>query len=448
MLSRILVIVAVGLVAYLAYVFFQVFERVEEKVDLGWQAKARKNPYLAVQLLVEGRGQSLNVFDSVQKIGALEGYDFIYLADSKLLLSENRLSEILDWVKAGGHLMVRASSQSDTYTDKLLDTFEISIEDTQYDEFFSAFEDADDSDQNESAEDEDSDQPDPKEVGQRVADELRRYNESLQKTNSTDQEGELPTVRESLEQYDQQVDSERITYLNFGDDNYSVKVALNVGAQLSHPAMYDEDWQKAQQNVIYWKGTDYGVHFMQIEFEHGLVSVMTDSALFDSAAIGHLDHAHLWEVLSGDNAAIIYGSNMPGLFTIIWRAMPELSLALLALMFFKIWQVAGHFGPQKPELELARRSFHEHLLASAGFLWRNQRQAKLLSPLREEIMTLASARITGFHSAKREAQMKLLAEHSELAPEVVHDAMFIEKPLNEDGFTKLVQVLQELRKSL
>lgn len=447
MFSRILVVIAVGLAAYLAYVFFQVFERVEEKVDLGWQAKARKNPYLAVQLLEESNGRELSVFDSVQKIGSLEDYDFIYLADSKLLLSESRLSEILDWVKAGGHLMVRASAQSDTYADKLLDTLELSIEDTDYNDFFSPFDDVDD-DQDADAEDQDSDQPDPKEVGQRVADELRRYNENLQKNTVTAQGGDLPSVRESLEQYDQHVDNENITYLNFGDDDYSVKVELNVGTQLSHPAMYDEDWEQTGQRVIYWKGTDYGVHFIQIEFEYGLVSVMTDSALFDSGAVGHLDHAHLWEVLSGDRSAIIYGSNMPGLFTIIWRAMPELSLALLALLLFKIWQVAGHFGPQKPELELARRSFHEHLLASAGFLWRHQRQAKLLSPLREEIITLATARITGFHSAKPEAQIGLLAEHSEIAPDIVRDAMLSEKPLTEDGFTKLVQVLQELRKSL
>lgn len=468
MASRILFVITVALAAYLAYSFFQVFERVEEKTDLGWRAEARKNPYLAVQLLTEDNGHSLDVFDSAQKIDGLNQYDFIYLADSKLLLSEPRLEAILKWVEAGGHLMVSASADSDTYADKLLDALSVSVEDTEYaTDFFDIFDEPEGdaegaseeqasgdsgeqvADQDAPEDDNTEDEDDPKKIAQRFADELRRYNETLQdQVPAAETSDALPSVAETIADYDDALDAEYITRMRFDDHDYELKAELNIRTQLDHPALYEEQWQDSGQRVIYWAGTDYGVHFLQIELGSGLVSVTTDSAIFDSAAVGYLDHAHLWQVLSGDRSAIVYGSNMPGLFTIIWWAMPELSIALLVLLFFKLWQIAGHFGPQKAEIVLARRSFHEHLLASAGFLWRNRWQLKLLAPLREEIMTMASARITGFHAASSDEQITLLAEQSQIPPAVIHDALTSDKPLNEDSFTKLVQVLQELRRSL
>lgn len=450
MASRILSVIGVLFVAYLAYAFFQIFERVEEKTDLGWRAKAKKNPYLAVQQLTENDGHSLQVFDSLQKLDALEQYDFIYLADSQLLLSESRLELLMTWVREGGHLMVSATENADTYADMLLERLSISIDDASYsDDEFDDESDEGEADSSDAEDDSDESKEDPKEVAQKVADELRRYNENLQKEKpKKDDNHALPSVTDSIKLYDSNIDEGDVTNLYFGDNQFPIAAELNVYSQIYHPAMDDEDWAEEGQRVIYWEGTGRGAHFLQIELGRGLFSITTDSRLFDSHNIGHFDHALLWETLSGDRSAIIYGSNMPSLWRIIWRAMPELTIALLALLLFKIWQVAGHFGPQRAEVVLARRSFNEHLHASAGFLWRYRWQAKLLAPLREEIKTLASAKITGFHSATVDRQIELLAEHSQLNASLVREALFSEKHLSEDGFTKLVQVLQEMRKSL
>ncbi|HEY7774577.1 MAG TPA: DUF4350 domain-containing protein [Marinagarivorans sp.] len=455
MFSRLLLIIVLVLAALLGYGLYNAIEFYEQERDLGWRIEARQNPYLAVQMFAEQRGQTVEVFDSIHKVGELNQYDFIYMTDSQLVFSQQRLDALLEWVRGGGHVMVGATAVNSGSGDKLLAYINIEVLDSGFEGDF-GFEDAFESIQNdrndesqETTDEQDraskADKPSADAIAEEVGERLRHYNKTLKEQQALLPDEPVLGAEANIALQERGIESQALTHLRFGDDDYSVRVSLNRAYDLFHPAMNNESWQADNGELIYWEGTEQGDHFAQIELGEGLISVTTDSNIFDSHAVGLFDHAYLWQLLSGDRSAVIYGSNMPSLGQILWRLLPELMLILLVALGLKIWQVAGYFGPKRNQNSLARRSFNEHLSASAGFLWRNGHQQQLLKPLRDDILASYSLTVLGFDQMSSEAQARWLAEQNHMADNTVFEALFSVKALSDDGFTRCVQTLQKLR---
>lgn len=439
MLNRIAIFLVVILCTVLVYLFYSTFEYYEENKDIGWGSDARKNPYLALELYAQKNGGSIKTADSYFDLGNLDTYQFIYIANSDLLLSEARILDLMAWVKSGGMLFVGLTLDG-AENDYLLKKLNVSLYEADY------WSDSENDDDLSGKGEKDS----PQEIAEQVGEELRRYNESLNDEGRLIEESNNPlSEAEVIEQYESDVGQEYLTLLSFEGVDAELKAELDTFVDIYHPAMNDEEWFDSEQRLIYWAGTEYGVHFAQLEVGAGLISLSAGEVLLDNHNVAHFDHAYLWDVLSnGEYSAVLYGSTMPSLWRILKNIMPELLLSLLLLLVCSLWYVAGYFGAKREFKTTSRRAFHEHLAASAGFYWRNKWQVKLLKPLREDIVSAAKKGISGFESASQDERINMLSNHSGISVALIQNALYQDEKLNDDGFTKTVQILQKLRGGL
>jgi hypothetical protein len=435
--KRIGLVLSVIVIVLLCVFLFGLFEYYEEDVDTGWSTKAKQNDYLALEQLSKQRELSVFSSDDFQEIGDLSDYDVFYISNSSLIISDQRLNTILEWVDQGGHLIISALTDSEEKNDRLLTHFEFTISAFNYSYFF-------DGDDEEADEDIKS-----------ISDDLREYNESIRQQSATDAIKEEKSLtkeeiakaqiltRESI------YDDDDLTQLSFTEIEGELLSLFDTSITIDHPAFYDQDWHSDDYDVDYWQSSEYGVHFAQASYGNGLVSVISGNDIWKNEYIDLFDNAYLWLILSGGyKTAILFGSNMPSLFSIMARYLPETIYSSIALLILWLWSSMKRFGPTRDIDIQSRRSYSEHISASAGFFWRKHWYDKLLKPLRSQIMLLAEARITGFTQADNEERYLLLSKQCGLSTSQVYQAFVSEARINQDLFTHTVQDLQRIRESL
>jgi len=106
-LALILVLVLTG---FGTYWFYQNFSLVEEEVDSGPSPKARENVLLAAERFLAAH--SRKVVDQ-RSLGVLPpATATLIMPGDRFEIGQERAERLLDWVKAGGHLIVKAEWQS------------------------------------------------------------------------------------------------------------------------------------------------------------------------------------------------------------------------------------------------------------------------------------------------------------------------------------------------
>ncbi|WP_045859218.1 DUF4350 domain-containing protein [Teredinibacter purpureus] len=457
MTNRLSVIFSVLLLLTFSYVCYLFVEYYEESDDLGWRKEALRNPYLALEIFSQEIGTEVLGVDSYLKLEPLEAYDTLLLASSGQIVSDKRLTEVLNWIDSGGHLIVAAECGTN---DRLCDYFDVVTEETEYessvfeDDFFDEFSNLESDANSEGEPGEGIDEARALEEKKarrkkRFIDGLRNYNEKLKDEGLLASSEEEVPYREQVLAYELSIAKEQLSSLVFGSVEGALRVEFDPALALSHPALTDDYWDKSQYDAIYSGGSEYGVHFMQLEKGAGLVTLMSDTLQFRSENIDKFDHAYLWQVLSGgEKAAIVYGSNMPSLGFMLWVFMPEMLIAFGVFVGLWIWYQVRRFGPVTVNNVRERRSSSEHISASAGFLWRGDWQADLLNPIRVDIRRQADKNLAGYESADENQRLEMLANESGLERSLVQDAMTLDDKFNEDSFYKIVRILQRIRECL
>ncbi|BFM51139.1 hypothetical protein [Marinomonas sp. THO17] len=430
MSKRLGIILTLLIVVTLAGFMYNFVERYDEEIDKGWSAKAQQNPYLALELLSNKRSIPVFAKDNLQDFGDLDEYDTLYIAESSLIVSDQNLSTLLKWVEEGGFLIVSTTSASDARNDRLMSFFNFNQETSNYNYFEQLFKD-DKSANDESLQHGETDQ---------------KNSEVLvdNRTKSKEEEAkEQIKIREATH------DVNTLTNISFEGMEEVLKILFDKSVSLNHPGFNDENWHSDEYQLNSWSGNDSAVTFAQLNYGNGVVSIMAGNTVWQSDHIDLFDHAYFWLLMSGqDKTGILYGANMPSLFSIMKKYLPEMLYSSFALLFIWLWWRMKRFGPTR-ELDIqTRRSYSEHIIASAGFFWRRHWQDKLLEPLRNSVMSLAEARIAGFDLADTEAKYLMLSKQSGLSASQVHHAFENKARLNQDLFINTVQVLQRIRESL
>jgi hypothetical protein len=88
--------------------FFSAFERVPAQEWVGPSGEARRNPYLAAGRFAARMGLAARELRSLPELGTLKPGSVLILPSRRQAIDPRRLSDILDWVEAGGHAMVEA----------------------------------------------------------------------------------------------------------------------------------------------------------------------------------------------------------------------------------------------------------------------------------------------------------------------------------------------------
>ena len=123
--------ITISIVSLTAYWFYNNFNYITETVEIGYQGEARKNPVLAAKVFLERMGASVEshyldddisweFFESV-----LNREDTLILLRKGRNLTEDQKYLLLEWVKAGGHLIM--DSQQNNDDDALLTKFRITL---------------------------------------------------------------------------------------------------------------------------------------------------------------------------------------------------------------------------------------------------------------------------------------------------------------------------------
>jgi hypothetical protein len=99
------------------------FEYATESQYVGLQGEARRNPLLAAMRLYERMGVPARAVRRVGELEALEPGATLILLRSRAALTQRHAEQLLDWVGAGGHLIVEP--QDHRVRDRLLDALSI-----------------------------------------------------------------------------------------------------------------------------------------------------------------------------------------------------------------------------------------------------------------------------------------------------------------------------------
>jgi hypothetical protein len=198
---------------------------------------------------------------------------------------------------------------------------------------------------------------------------------------------------------------------------------------------------------------DDGLIAARREWGDGYVTVVANAWYFSNYNLDEYDHARLlMDIVAGyvkeGKTWFIYNTDFPSLWELIWKNGPFVVLGFAASLLLWLWSRATKFGPAVGPDSLARRSILEHVRAAGNFAWRNHSAADLVTSSTAAILHEAERRHPGIGHLAPQAQAQQLARMTGMHDSYVFDALFNQDHTSHRDFTRLMKVLQRIRKNL
>jgi len=384
------------LIGWFAVWFKTNFERVEEEIDRGFSQEARRNEYLAATRLLEQSDAEVIAVERFADIEDFSGVGEIFLSSDTTVFSEQQFESLLDWINGGGHFIYAANEIHNG--NRILEKLGAEVYDNEYSDDDEDFLSEDDPDYD-AAESEEEDR------------------------------------------------SDYTTLLSFNGLDYELKVEFD-----SNTAIHWTEADSGDYHIepFYAVGDTHGLHFLQYEWGDGLITLLSDDSIFTNDYIADADHAFLLLRIMGKDTkvALITGNDVQALWKIMGFYMPEF-LWICAILFIAwLASTLQHFGPKRAKTVIQRRSFVEHLLASATFYWRQNQQQRLLLSLRSQAIKPIQRRVHGFDQLSQQEQVNLLVDCTPFNQEQLHYAFFDNEPMQERTYIEVVRILKAIRENL
>ncbi|MGL4318915.1 MAG: DUF4350 domain-containing protein [Pseudomonas sp.] len=401
----------------------------EETVEHGASPEARANDYLAAEHFLRQQKISVTRADNLQVLQKLPAAGHtLMLLGSRHNMTPRQTRQVLDWAAQGGHLLFVAESiwdeEHEKSDDLLLDSLGIhqllsEDLDDEGDEDSAALEEEDSS----ASEEQDAADLPTDEAETEIAEDDTEASES-----EDDSEAETDRYPELTKLYLQ--DEEAPAYVDFDTEFH----------------LYD-----AQNRAHAWANSGDSTHMLQLDHGKGLITVLTDSWIWQNANIADYDNAWLLWYLSQDSSVtLLYSNERDDLFSQLLRHFPAALVALALLVALLLWHVGLRHGPLQALPGHARRQLEEHLRGSADFILRRVGQAHLLQSLQRDIQRRARRRHPGFERLAVAEQWQILGRLTRIPTSAISQAM---RPvgtqrLSAADFTRQVTNLQTLRNAL
>ncbi len=411
--KRIVNIIMAGvvlLILALSVVWFLHSFQLEEKEIRGQVSKeAKRNPFLAAELFLRKAGVNVESVSGRTRLHELPPTeDTLFVNNFGPNLSSERYQSLLDWIKAGGHLVTTAHKAWDEKKgksgDQLLDDLGIHLVDYYYDS----------EDDNEPSGDED--------------------------------------------------DSEMDTY-SFIDTNF-VEVPFESGETVK--VNFDPYYALIDSREIATARVagEYGIHLVQVPLGEGIVTIMSDnqfltnpdnSDFFDddskpayfSTSIAVGDHAYYLWLLLEDNTKVwlLYSLQTSGLWVLLWQKAQLVCISVLALLVIWLWWQRNRFGPYRANINPARRNYIEHIQMAGNYLWRQDKGQQLFTTNRDQFLHWLSLKHPQLSSLSETEQCQKIADLCNLPSNTIHQTLFGHWK-TEREFIQLTSILQTMRKKL
>jgi hypothetical protein len=384
-----------------------------ETVKHGPAPEARANPYLAAEQFLQQRGLQVQRADGLDVLKQLPsvGQTLLLLGDRNSM-TPKQAERVLAWTAKGGHLLFVAErlwdEEEGSSGDLLLDHLGIQqYESEELDEDANAA-----ADESAAAEDETSTAP-TVEAEPAVA------------ADASSDDSPYPQLTQLyLENEDAPA------YFNFDTDFH----------------LYD-----AEDRAHAWANSDAATHLLQLYHGDGLISVVSDSWIWQNGNIGEYDNAWLlWYMTQDSQVTLLYRADRDNLLSLLTEHFPQALVSLALLLAFALWHLGQRQGPLLQPVTRNRRQLQEHVRASADFLLRHNGQHNLLQGLQQDIQRRARHRHPGFERLPVAEQWQVLGRLTRQPSSLISQAM---RPLPKQrlaaaDFTRQVANLQTLRNAL
>ena len=194
---------------------------------------------------------------------------------------------------------------------------------------------------------------------------------------------------------------------------------------------FDSDrWLSVDSEDPYFASPDDGFsHLLRFPWGMGNVTFLSDNDFLTNDQIGEMDHALLLAYLADDvdHAWLLYDSQMPSLFTLLWRSAPYLLISLALFGIVTIRQLQHTTGPFLSPRMTKHRDLLEHLQASAEFAWRHNPSVGLLETSRREVEKRWLASHPLLQHLDQKARCNWLAKRTGMTVESIHRALYSQR---------------------
>ena len=389
-----------------------------EKIT-GYKGKARLNPFLAAERLLNELGHDAH---AAKSLGKLPSHDAAIFISGEGGLPEGRAKQLLRWTYSGGHLIYFLDGTR-PYNDF----------DTQFGAYISAL-----------LLDEQKD-PVLEQLGVGVqkrfpAEEIK---ELLQQSagnqedgSEEDDEEKKSTEDESMLESDEEVAWNGRTYhLSLGGyQNMILKRKLLPG-----------EFSAGSKNES-----------LALHLRHGMgsVTLLAHARPFRNHWIGEDDHARWLSALVGENGSkevLFVAATTGSFFGLLWQQGWMAVVTLVLCLGFWLWQQMPRFGPLA-EVELdSTRHFASHIGALGEFFWRMRRVTLLVNSARDAVWERVREKLRSLDDGSRQMNDQLaeeIARRSGLSAKRVAAAFDAAPPGSTHHFVNLMRDLQTIRRAL
>ena len=386
----------------------------QETLEHGPAPEARANPYLAAEHFLRKQGLQVQRADGLEVMKDLPsaGQTLLLLGDRNRM-TPKQAERLLAWTAKGGHLLFVAERLWDEEEGKSGDLLLDSLGIQQY----------------ESEElDEDASEATDEEASAESEHDAEQQAEPIQ-------DEEAPTAADEDNAYPELTqlyleNEEAPAYFNFDTDFH----------------LYD-----SENRAHAWANSNAATHLLQLYHGDGLISVVSDSWIWQNQSISDYDNAWLlWYMTQDSQVTLLYRADRDDLFSQLLEHFPQALVALALLLAFGLWHLGMRQGPLLLPASRNRRQLQEHLRGSADFLLRHNGQHSLLQGLQQDIQRRARHRHPGFERLAVAEQWQILSRLTRQPSSVISQAM---RPLPKQrlaaaDFTRQVANLQTLRNAL
>ena len=395
----------------------------QEVVKHGPAPEALGNAYLAAEHFLRSQGRTVQRADNLQSLAQLPAAgQMLLVLGSREQMTPKQTERLLAWTRKGGHLLVVAETlwdkEKNSSGDLLLDP--LGIQQYMSDELDEGDNDGDSKPETADAAAEDSETPP----------------EPAAPANQ-----EPAAAAEHAKQSDKQASAVDLTQLYL--ENEDAPAYIN----------FDTDFHLFDSKDLAhaWANSADSTHMLQLSQGDGLLTVVTDSWLWQNSHIGEYDNAWLlWYLTQDREVTLLYRADRDDLFSLLFKHFPEALLALSLLLAASLWAAGRRQGPLRAVPLPQRRQLQEHLRSSADFILRHAGQRHLLQALQRDIQRRARLRHAGFDRLGVAEQWQVLSRMTRLSTSAISQAMrpIAEKRLSASEFTRQVAHLQTLRNVL
>ncbi len=410
--KKILYALLLVLTAYLSFWFYQNYSWVEEQKEVGFQGLAKRKPLLAAEFFLQKMGirnEPVNGLAAFRDTANMHRVSSILIATKRETLNTELADNLLQWLMAGGNLIVEARYCKDTNSESHAENYQAEKKAAAPDFVFRL---------------------------------LGLCIKTLDDKTIKAQGGEASPVTAVLADSQQQTSIQ--VYFPYWEVLKQLKTVKN----------YDLTWKIEDPS---------GPYLMQYAVGKGRITVLSTTDIFTNDYIDQYDHARLLLELvqpsdrennslqSSDiqkSVWLVAVDDMPSLWHWLWQNASYVMASLSLLFLLWLWRVPLRFGPVLEDKPVTRRKLLEHIEASAYYRWHYKQLPRLVASVQEDIWEQIQLMHPAIRRENPEQAWILLEDITRIQQTEIKKALTPVKSIDEKDFEQTIKTLYTLKNNL